>query len=113
MQFPTGLIMATEKKWLWKATMAEKFFDASNRYQTFMVSYQLTVATAAPLLEDQVATALSHLYRYGRPSARLMSGNFVDDWWKIVTCIRLGVFFRPPLVSVYNKGIIWRFDYKS
>lgn len=55
--------MATEKKWLWKATMAEKFFDASNRYQTFMVSYQLTVATAAPLLEDQVATALSHLYR--------------------------------------------------
>lgn len=55
--------METEKKWLWKATMAEMFFDASNRFQTFMVSYQLTVATAAPLLEDQVTSALSHLYR--------------------------------------------------
>lgn len=55
--------METEKKWLWKATMAEMFFDASNRFQTFMVSYQLTVATTAPLLEDQVTSALSHLYR--------------------------------------------------
>ncbi|XP_042891221.1 uncharacterized protein LOC122265842 [Penaeus japonicus] len=60
---PTGLIMEAEKKWLWKATMGEKFFDVGQRYRTFMVSYQLTLATATPLLEDQVTTALSHLYR--------------------------------------------------
>ncbi|XP_042883007.1 uncharacterized protein LOC122260007 [Penaeus japonicus] len=55
--------MEAEKKWLWKATMWEKFFDVGQRYRTFMVGYQLTLATATPLLEDQVTTALSHLYR--------------------------------------------------
>lgn len=72
--------METEKKWLWKATMAEMFFDASNRFQTFMVSYQLTVATAAPLLEDQVTSALSHLYRYGC-IPRSVDFQGLWGWW--------------------------------
>nr|XP_027215411.1 uncharacterized protein LOC113808266 isoform X1 [Penaeus vannamei]XP_027215412.1 uncharacterized protein LOC113808266 isoform X1 [Penaeus vannamei] len=44
-------------KWLWKKTETEKLFEP------FAVSYQLTIVTRKPLLEEQVIRTLTHFHR--------------------------------------------------
>ncbi|ROT74435.1 hypothetical protein C7M84_007054 [Penaeus vannamei] len=66
--------METQGKWLWKKTETEKF------YEPFAISYQLTIVTREPLLEEQVIRALTHCQRKV-PILKTCFGERDGDIW--------------------------------
>ncbi|KAK7071262.1 hypothetical protein SK128_016447 [Halocaridina rubra] len=63
-----------EGKWLWPATPIEEFSEVGHLRGTFLISYQLTIASAAPLQEGHVQRTLQHLY-HKVPSLRTCYGT--------------------------------------
>lgn len=66
--------MDNEIKWLWRTTQTEDF------YATYTISYQLTLATRVPLLEDHLRQALAHLFRKV-PLLRVCFGKRDGEMW--------------------------------
>nr|XP_027215422.1 uncharacterized protein LOC113808270 [Penaeus vannamei] len=63
-----------ETKWLWKMTSTEEY------YEPFTVSYQLTLVTREPLLQEQLVRTLLHLHRKV-PLLRACYGERDGETW--------------------------------
>lgn len=70
----TRTAMETDIKWLWKSTETEAF------YEVYTISYQLTIATREPLLEEHLIQTLTHLFRK-LPLLRACYGQRNGEKW--------------------------------
>ncbi|XP_063606352.1 uncharacterized protein LOC134781200 [Penaeus indicus] len=101
--------MATDGKWLWKTTSVEQFFT------TYNVSYQLTLASREPLLEDHLRQALIHLSRKV-PLLRLCYAQREEEWWLREMAQEIINFEMIPDVTIedaHQKCLAYQYDIKN
>ncbi|XP_042890274.1 uncharacterized protein LOC122265184 [Penaeus japonicus] len=71
--------METKAKWLWKKTLTENFFE------TFAISYQLSIVTREPLLEEQLIRALTICQRKVLPLRTCYGERDGETWLREMT----------------------------